>query len=233
MPRIRRCAPPGLVHHVINRGNNRQKVFLKSGDYRAFLRFMCEALVASPIRILAYCLMPNHFHLVLWPETVEQLSAYMRTLMNIQIRNYHQHYGTCGHGHIWQGRFRNFPVQHNGHLLRVLRYVEANPLRANLVRRAEEWSWSSLRTDRYERPDLTPSPIARPEPWLDYVNEPSGKGEIRKLRRSVRRGAPFGDADWRREVAKDCGLEFTIRSRGRPRREDTQRPSAVNEFGLS
>lgn len=225
MPRIRRSAPDGTAHHVLNRGNNRRQVFHKRGDYQAFLRFMREAQERIPMRILAYCLMPNHFHLVVWPETMVSLSAYMHRLMNAHVRNYHQHYGTCGHGHIWQGRFKNFPIQHDVHLLRVLRYVEANPLRADLVRRAEDWSWGSLSSPREECPALADSPVSRPAEWLEYVNMPKGGRGLEALRYSVRRGAPYGEEKWVKQVAKEYGLEFTLRAPGRPKR-DTQ-PDAV------
>lgn len=220
MPRIRRSAPPGLAHHVINRGNDRKTVFHKMGDYLAFLRFMDEAQVLVPMRILAFCLMPNHFHFVLWPESVEALSEYMRVLMNAQVRNYQQHYGTVGHGHIWQGRFKNFPIQHDVHLLRVLRYVEANAKRAKLVRLAEDWSWNSLAVPREtDWPELTPWPIERPGDWLEHVNATAGGDELKRVRLSVRRGAPYGEPEWTESVAKEYGLEFTLRPVGRPRKE--------------
>ena len=224
MPRIHRCAPAGLAHHVINRGNNRRTVFQKRGDYLAFLRFMREAQDRVPMRILAYCLMPNHSHIVLWPDSVSALSAYMRLLMNAHVRNYHHHYGTCGHGHIWQGRFKNFPIEQDEHLLRVLRYVEANAVRANLVRRAEDWSWGSLRSGDNEVPELAEWPVSRPAHWLEYVNAPAGE-DLKDLRNSVQRGTPYGKRQWQEYVATTCGLEFTLRPPGRPKR-DTQ-PDAV------
>jgi putative transposase len=218
MPRIRRSAPDGAVQHVLNRGNNRATVFHKRGDYEAFLRMMREAQEVEPIRILNYTLMPNHFHLTVWPETIATLSAYMRCLMNSHVRAYHQHYGTCGHGHIWQGRFKNFPIQTEGHLIRVLRYVDANALRAGLVRRAEDWSWGSLGSAR-SGPELCEWPVPRPEDWVDFVNAIPPASELRKLRRSVRRGTPYGDEEWVRRIAKENGLEFTIRPPGRPRKD--------------
>ena len=144
--------------------------------------------------------------------------------MNAHVRNYHQHYGTCGHGHIWQGRFKNFPIEQDDHLLRVLRYVEANAVRANLVRRAEDWSWGSLATRDDQAPELTESPVSRPECWLEYVNAPA-REDLKDLRNSVQRGAPYGRREWQEQVAKTCGLEFTLRPPGRPKR-DTQ-PGAV------
>lgn len=121
------------------------------------------------MRLLAYALMPNHFHLVLWPESTEAVSAYMRWLMNAHIRCYQHHYGTCTR-HIYRGRFKSFPIQRDGHLLPVLRYVEANPLRAGLVKRAEEWAWSSVSSEDGNRPALTPWPVARPVDRPAYVN---------------------------------------------------------------
>lgn len=227
MPRTGRSAPPGLAHHVINRGNDRKRVFHKVGDYLAFLRFMFEAQAKVPMRILAFCLMPNHFHLVLWPETVEALSAYMHRLMNLHVHSYRHHYGTVGHGHIWQSRFKNFPIQHDLHLLRVLRYVEANALRASLVRRAEDWSWSSLADPRDDAwPELTASPIPRPDDWLDFVNESVNGSELERIRFSARRGAPYGEPEWTERTAKAHGLEFTLRPQGRPRK-DTQPGSLI------
>jgi putative transposase len=222
MPRIRRACPPGAALHVLNRGNNRRTIFHKRGDYRAFLRLMAEAQRRVAMPVLAYCLMPNHFHFVVVPESAVALSAYMRWLMNAHVRQYHQHYETCGTGHIYQGRYKSFPIQAEHHLLTVWRYVEANALRANLVRRAEHWPWSSVSaTGGIERPALGDSPIARPSPWLDWVNEGLACEELTVVRQSVRRGAPYGEDDWRDRVAKAHGLEFTLRNPGRPRKTGT------------
>jgi putative transposase len=218
MPRIHRVAPAGLAHHVINRGNNRGRIFHKPRDYQAFLSLMGEAQVRVPMRLLAYALMPNHFHLVLWPESTDAISAYMRGLMNAHIRRYQHHYGTCGHGHIYQGRFKNFPIQQDSHLFRVLRYVEANPLRAKLVKRAEEWRWSSLSPHDGDRPELSEWPVARPAEWLAYVNREASDPELATLRASVCRGTPYGQEEWVRRVTGESGLEFTVRPRGRPSR---------------
>lgn len=222
MPRIRRVFPPGAAHHVLNRGNNRKTIFHKEGDYRAFLRLMAEAEERYPVRLLHYALMPNHFHFVVWPETPDALPVHMRWLMNAHVRQYHQHYGTCGTGHIYQGRYKNFPVQTGRHLLTVARYVEANPLRARLVDRAERWRWSSVSTDvTVERPRLTAGPVACPENWLEWVNTGVERQALKALRLSVRRGRPFGEEQWVAEVAEIFGLDFTIRPPGRPRKTGT------------
>ena len=218
MPRIRRVFPPGAAHHVLNRGNDRKRIFHKEGDYRAFLRLMAEAEARYPVRLLHYCLMPNHFHFEVWPETPDALPVHMRWLMNAHVRQYQQHYQTCGYGHIYQGRYKNFPIQTGRHLLAVARYVEANPLRAGLVRRAEDWMWSSLSTyGSVERPTLTEGPIAPPENWIEWVNAGSSGRELEALHQSVRRGRPFGEDAWVQEVAKTYGLDFTVRAPGRPR----------------
>src|SRR5688572_24903460 len=147
MPRTARASAGNYCYHVLNRGNARQEVFHKPEDYAAFLRLMTEANEREDgvsMRLLGYCLMPNHFHLVLWPREDGDLSRWMQWLLTSHVRRYHRHYGTSGH--VWQGRFKAFPIQKDEHLLLVLRYVERNPVRAKTlgVRRAERWPWSSL-----------------------------------------------------------------------------------------
>ena len=139
MPRTARASVGGICNHVINRGNARGDVFLKDADYEAFLKAMSHACVEIAMPVLAYCLMPNHFHLVVWPKADGDLSGWMHWLLNAHVRRYHKHYHSSGH--IWQGRFKAFPIQQDEHLLTVLRYVERNAVRPGLVKRAERWSW--------------------------------------------------------------------------------------------
>lgn len=127
MPRTARASLGGYCYHVINRGNARAQVFHKEGDYYAFLDMMAEAKVRLPIRLLSYCLMPNHFHFVLWPYADGDLGRWMHWLLTTHVRRYLRHYQHSGH--VWQGRFRAFPIQDDDHLLTVMRYVERNPLR--------------------------------------------------------------------------------------------------------
>ncbi|MFO0697910.1 MAG: transposase [Nitrospira sp.] len=121
----------------------RRPVFHADGDYRAFLELLAAAKAKHPVKILAFCLMPNHFHLVLQPIHDASLSPFMHWWMTSHVRRYHRYYRS--HGHVWQGRFKSFPIQQDGHLLTVLRYVLHNPVRARLVEQAGEWPWSSLR----------------------------------------------------------------------------------------
>jgi putative transposase len=223
MPRTARASQGGFCYHVLNRGNARRTVFHKAGDFAAFLKLLRQAGERTPMRLLAYCLMPNHFHLVLWPFADGDLSTYMGWLLTAHVRRYHQHYHSSGH--VWQGRFRAFPIQEDEHLLTVLRYSERNPLRANLVQRAQQWAWSSAAPPHPEAPALDPGPVPRPDRWLDFVNEPQTEAEVERLRESLRRGRPFGDPVWMRHTAVRLGLEASLRPRGRPKKEGTQTPS--------
>ena len=219
MPRIARNAPGGLVHHVLNRGNARRRLFHKDGDYEAFLEMLGQALERLPMRLLGYCLMPNHWHLVLWPRKDGELSSFMRWLSNTHVRRFHQHYHTYGQGHIYQGRFKSFPVQDDDHLLTVLRYVEANPLRAKMVSQAQDWPWSSLsrRRSPAKKVDLlSPGPVDRPRQWLACVNQTIERPMLEAVRTSATRSRPFGDPQWSAGLARRLDLQFTLNPRGRP-----------------
>lgn len=224
MPRTSRSAAGGYCYHVLNRGNARRTVFRKPADYDAFVELLTEAQERMPMRLLAWCLMPNHFHLVLWPRADGDLSRYMMWLMTAQVRRYHHHYRSSGH--IWQGRFKSFPIQEDEHLLTVLRYVERNPLRANLVTKAQNWLWSSAARPRPGLPELDPGPVARQVGWLRYLNEPQTEAEVKRMSESIQRGRPYGEASWVKRVAGRLGLESSLRPRGRPRKvEKGQKPS--------
>ncbi len=227
MPRKPRSSQGGYVYHVLNRGNARKTVFFKDGDYIAFIKLLKEANEQTPMRLLAYCLMPNHFHLVLWPHRDGDLSSYMAWLMTAHVRRYHQHYHSSGH--IWQGRFRDLPIQEDDHLLIVLRYVERNALRANLVERAQDWRWSSLGPVWEGAPLLAPGPVRRPTDWLTFVNEPQTDKEVERLRECTRRRRPFGALPWQKQTAARLGLEASLRPRGRPRKDPIPQPSLFDE----
>lgn len=220
MARPLRTARGGYVYHVLNRANARLNIFEKDTDYLAFERILAEAQDRVPMRVLAWCLMPNHWHLVLWPRRDGDLSDYMRLVTLTHAQRWHAHRATAGTGHLYQGRFKSFVVQKDAHFLTVCRYVERNALRANLVQRAEDWRWSSLwRTHQgktAEPPRVEPWPVTRPRNWVAYVNQPGTAAEIKAVRRSVQRGAPYGHAKWTHRTASLLGLESTLRPRGRP-----------------
>jgi putative transposase len=199
-------------------------LFEKVGDYAAFLRVMVEAHEQHPIRILSYCVMPNHWHMVLWPRHDGDLTEFVRWMTHTHTMRWHAHYHTAGTGHLYQGRFKSFPIESDEHLYTVLRYVERNALRANLVKRAQEWRWSSLWArhsgDDEARALLATWPIAQPAHWLRYVNAAQNEAELKALRRSVVRGTPFGSDTWVLKTAAKLGLEWTTRPRGRPRKHE-------------
>src|SRR5579871_6302201 len=198
MPRNPRASQGGYCYHVLNRGNGRRTVFHKDGDFAAFVKRLRRAGERVPVRLLAYCLLPNHFHLVLWPRADGELSDYMMWLLTAHVRRYHQHYH--GSGHVYQGRFRSFPIQEDAHLLTVLRYVERNPVRAGLAERAEDWPWSSAAlwnkpeprllpvsgaaADLFEVPCLHPGPVSRGTDWLAHVNTELHEADLKRVRSS-------------------------------------------------
>ena len=222
MPRTARASVGGVCYHVINRGNGKATVFHKTRDYDAFVELIAASCDRLPLRVLGLCLMPNHFHLVLWPHGDGDLSRWMQWLLTAHVRRYHHHYGTSGH--VWQGRFKAFPIEENGHFLTVLRYVERNPLRAGLAERAQDWSWSSLRSWSSDHPALRldPWPVERPRNWITLVNRPENEGDLAAVRRSVNRGTPFGSEKWAQRTAVRLGIESSLRPRGRPSKRATK-----------
>lgn len=223
MPRHARQTPAGYVYHALNRATARLKLFRKPTDYNAFLRVFDEALERHPIRVLGYCLMPTHWHLVLWPSTDRELSSFLRWLTLTHSVRWHKHYHTTGSGHVYQNRFKAFPVAEDDHLLTVLRYVERNALRAGLVERAEDWLWSSLacrlQGGEIAERRLTPWPVPFPAAWLQHVNRAQTEAELEAVRLSVARGRPYGSAGWVTATVRELGLESSLRPRGRPRKQ--------------
>ena len=217
MPRRPRFAQAGYVFHVLNRGVGRQTLFETNGDYDAFVSLLEQGRRRIEMRILAFCVMPNHWHLVLWPEHDDSLSEYMHWLTFTHTRRWHSRRGTTGTGPIYQGRFKSFPVQEDEHFWAVCRYVERNALRANLCTRAEHWKWCSRWTSSDESCPVTlsPWPVSKPTDWQNLVNDPQTEAELAAIRHSVNHGRPYGGNDWVRQAVRTLGLELTLHSRGR------------------
>jgi len=212
MPRIPRGQVAGHAYHLLNRGNGGATVFYKDGDYTAFLELLGTAKSKFSVKVLGVCLMPNHFHLVVQPATEATLSSFMQWWMTSHVRRYHQHYRS--HGHVWQGRFKSFPIQQDSHLLTVLRYVLRNPVRAGLAEHARDWPWSSLRW-----PHLSdPLPVETPTDWLNWIDQALFDHEVTRLRTCVNRQQPYGTEEWQATVAAMHGLQSTMRKRGRPQK---------------
>ena len=221
MPRRARISTGGLAYHILNRRVGRLGLFDKPADYMAFEKILNEAHERTGIRIAAYCLMPNHWHLLLWPRDDGELSEVMRWITMTHTQRWHAHRQSFGSGPVYQGRFRSFPVQTDEHFLTVARYVERNAVRAKLVKRAEQWQWSSLW--RWAQGDpkllafLSDWPVKRPRQWVGWVNRPETASELEDLRCSAQRGRPFGSQGWVVRIAKRLSLESTLRPRGRPK----------------
>jgi putative transposase len=196
-------------------------LFEKPEDYNAFEGVMEEAFEREPLPIFAYCVMPNHWHFVVRPQTDHQVSDFFRWMTHTHTMRWHAHHGTGGTGHLYQGRFKTFPIEQDEHLLTVLRYVERNPLRAGLTSSAEAWKWSSAwrscSGNTESRALLASWPVPRPRRWLALVNEHQTESEVAAIRQSVTRGTPFGSNRWVSQAASRLQLKHTLRPRGRPK----------------
>jgi putative transposase len=210
-----------MVFHVLNRGVGRMRLFQKDEDYEAFERAIEKTLETRPMRICSYCLMPNHWHFVLWPEKDGQLGEFMQKLTVTHVRNWQEYRRRVGYGHVYQGRYKSFPIEEDEHFFQVMRYVERNALRANLTTRAESWRWCSLwrrvQGGREARRWLAEWPLPKPDRWTTLVNRPQSEAEMEPIRRSIGRGQPFGSPSWTQRTAKALGLDSTLRPRGRPK----------------
>jgi putative transposase len=217
MGRPLRAAPGDTVYHVLNRVNARMTLFEDDGDYLAFQRVLAQACDRVRMRLLAYCVMPNHWHLVVWPRGDGDLSRFMNWLTLTHTQRWHRHRNSAGHGHVYQGRFKSFPIETSEYLLTVCRYVERNPVRAGLVTRAEQWQWSSAASSNGAV--LHQWPIPRPPTWLEWVNADEQHAQVEALRRSVVKGQPFGSETWTKQMVTRWNLGMTLRERGRPSKE--------------
>ncbi len=205
---------------MLNRAVARLPLFERAADYEAFTEVLQEALRRERLPIFAYSLMPNHWHFVVRPDADHQVSTFFRWLTHTHTMRWHASHHTVGTGHLYQGRFKAFPIEEDDHLLTVMRYVERNPLRANLCRRAEEWkygsAWHRTKGTALSNAILSPWPIPRPAMWLDHVNQPQTSGEVEVIRKSIARGMPYGTDRWVSQTAARLEIKHTLRPRGRP-----------------
>jgi len=221
MPRTKRVDEGGGIYHALNRGNIRQTIFHKQEDYEAFQRTLSEGLARYRVDLFSFCLLPNHWHLVLRPHADGEMGRMLRWVTATHTQRYHAHYHTSGNGHLYQGRFKSFPIQDDDHFLVVCRYVERNALRANLVAKAEAWRYGSLwRWQQKTEPTpklLSSWPLRRPSGWVKRVNEALTEKERTHLRECLQRGRPYGDETWTVKIVERLNLESTMRPRGRPK----------------
>lgn len=218
MPRPLRADEAGAIYHALNRGNARQTIFHKDDDYHAFEQVIAEGLEKYAVELIAYQWMPNHWHMVLSPQENAAMSAFLSWVTMTHTQRYHAHYETTGDGHVYQGRYKSFPVQDDEHFHVVCRYVERNALTADLIKRAEDWRWGSLWNWCGGKTPikLAAWPVARLARWIERVNEVLTEKELQAVKCSIKRSSPFGSPNWIDSTAKRLKLESTLRPRGRP-----------------
>jgi putative transposase len=191
MPRKNREVPPNSVLHIVNRGNDKRIIFPEPLDYAAFLVLLREARERFGVELYAYCLMPNHFHLVVKTSGLDEISAYMHFVQREHACDLRRCWRSRGQGHVFQRRYWSRVIVGDGYLVTVMKYVEANPYRAGLLDPSDVWEWSSL-WDREtgERDLLQRLPIRLPEGWRAIVTVPLQQIDLDRIRRSGKRGRP-------------------------------------------
>lgn len=195
MPRKRRDVPPGGILHIVNRGNDKRIIFPEPVDYAAFLVLLREARERFDVELYAYCLMPNHCHLVARTSGLKAISAYMHFIQREHACDLRRCWRSRGHGHVFQRRYWSKVVEGDGYLMTVMKYVEANPFRAGLIDTSQIWEWSSL-WDRCtgERDILHRSPLWLPDGWRTIVAVPLQVQDLDRIRKPERpRGRPKAD----------------------------------------
>jgi putative transposase len=197
------------------------KMFRRDRDFQAFERIIQEAHQRHPIRILSYCILSNHWHFVVWPQEDDQVTNFFRWLTHTHAMRWRVSHHTVGYGHLYQGRFKSFPVQTDAHLLMLCRYVERNPLAAGLIESAQRWRWGALwvrtRGEAWQKSLLSDWPVDRPRDWPQRVNDPLTPNEFDAVRTSLKRGRPLGQPSWTQRIASRLDLNHTLRSEGRPK----------------
>jgi putative transposase len=223
MPRNKRIAKGNIVYHVFNRANGRLRIFKRGADFEAFEQVLAEGVERFNMRLCGYCIMSNHWHLVLWPRKDGDLSDFMKWITVTHSHRWHSAHGTVGIGHIYQGRYKSFPVQDDVYYLTLMRYVESNPLRAKLVKRSGDWRWSSLaiRSGEDKFLKLSDGPMKLPRQWKSLVDRFAGL-PIEQIKTCIQRGRPFGDDDWTMKAANKLMLQASLRPRGRPKKAEKQ-----------
>ena len=220
MVRVARVDVGEHVYHCLNRAVGRLRIFDAPDDYELFLYLLREAKELTDMRILAYALMPNHWHLLLYPENDGDTGLFMHWLTNAHTRRVHAQTETTGTGPLYLGRYKSFIAKTDEHLLTVLKYIERNPVRARLSKNVESWRWGSgwlrLHGTPKQKQLLAESPVDLPRDYRTWVNTPDSEHDLDSLRESVNRGAPYGNARWVEQMVDKHKLASTIRKPGRP-----------------
>jgi len=227
MPRQPRLVVAGYPHHIILRGNNRSAIFYDDEDRRFFINCLKEAKEKTKSKIYAWCFMPNHIHLLIEPKTERGLGNMMQSLGRryVQyINKKHQRTGT-----LWEGRFKSSLVSKDEYLLACSCYIELNPVRAKIVKRLEDYLWSSYgykaegRKDSFldEDPiykDLGKTPKERQLNYKEWIRKSLSDKELNLIRTATQKGSIFGDKEFFEKIAKLLGRDIVLRLRGRPKK---------------
>ena len=208
MPRMARVVVPDYPHHITQRGNRRQRTFFCTEDYRAYMRFVAKAKSRWGVDIWAYCLMPNHVHLVAVPRQRDSLArlfrdAHLKYTLRINKREHWR-------GHLWQERFHSFPMDEQ-HLLAAVRYVELNPVRAGLCESPCDWDWSSVHAHFRKKDDLlvdVAPMLQRVDDWPKFLAQPDSSERVESLRKHSRSGKPAGTDDFIGRLERLTGRTF-------------------------
>lgn len=222
MARRPRVDVEGYFYHVLNRANAKQIIFKSQKDYQFFESTLTEAIEKFQVRLIAYCIMPNHFHLVLYCDKDGEIQKCMQWLTVTHTQRLHVRNSTIGHGHIYQGRYKSFVVETDVYLNILLKYVEQNPLRANLVQNLKQWRWGSYYRRKYgtdkERKLLDDTFVILSGNYEDSVHQIFNDEQVTLIRESVNKGKPLGSVSWMKQMVKRFKLESCMRNRGRPRK---------------
>lgn len=214
MPRLARIVVPGVPHHVTQRGNRKEQTFFNDEDYALYRSLLGEAAKKAGAEVWAYVLMPNHVHAIVVPPDEDGLrrtfaDAHRRYTNHINRRN-----GWTGH--LWQGRFGSVAMD-GGQVLKAVKYISLNPVRAKLVKKPEDWKWSSVGAHLAGKDDE----LVRVKPLLDqvpdfanFVHEPVEDALFADLRRSEKTGRPVGSGEWMAAMERQVGRPIVLRKRG-------------------
>jgi putative transposase len=221
MPRVARVDIANHPYHVLNRAIMRLRIFSTGKEYEHFEKIIEEAAEKIGMKIIAYTIMPNHWHFLLYPEKDGDLGLFMHQLTNTHIRQVKSRTKTIGTGPLYQGRYKSFIIQKDEHFLTILKYIERNPVRAGLAACVEDWHWGSAWRRVYGTPKqkklLADSPVELPANYRHWVNTPESPKELEEIRTSVNKARPYGAEDWIQKTVKQFNLGATLHNPGRPR----------------
>jgi len=223
MPRCARVDVGGEIYHVINRALARLRIFSTDEDYQLFEKILEDTIELTEMRILGYIVMPNHWHLVLYPREDGDMGTFMHRLTNTHTRRFHTRNQTVGHGPLYQGRYKSFLVDSEGYLFTLLKYVERNPVRAKLTQTCEAWQWGSAWRRKYgtlkQKKLLDQESFPLPNDYTTWVNTKDKEDDLEEIRRVTHKGIPYGKEDWVTTMVKTYNLESTLHNPGRKKKE--------------